>query len=106
MKPKLVEKPPLVNIREDEEITTPTLIRINRRITGNSVPKSPLDVGYHRVMPLNAPYPFVLQRVVYLNVSTSIIDQRFRKIYTTCPCARKGFNNEYYIQTDGKILLL
>ncbi len=99
--PPLRELPPIVNI--GQEYTTAALIEMNNRVTGNSAPKSPLDVDYLRIMPQNGPWGRVIRRTYVGPVSGGAQSKTQRSYYTTCPFARKGFRGEYILLPDDVI---
>ena len=89
--PPLTERPPVIN-SVYTTITPAILVEMNRRVTGNSAPKSDLDVDYHRILPTFAPYGRRLKvRRVLANGEI---------VFTSCPFARRGPDGGYYLLTD------
>ena len=68
------------------------LVELNYRKVGNSIPRGPLDVNYHSVMPVHAPYGPVLK---YWHEQL--------QIYSTCPFMRRGLHGEYVTLTDDVV---
>lgn len=89
--PPLTERPPILNLPQ-EIITPDILVEMNRRVTGNSAPKSNLDVDYHRILPSNAPFG---KRIKVRRVLPS-----GAIIYSTCPFARKHEDGSYKLIPD------
>ena len=90
--PPLTERPPIVNLDSTIDITPEILIEMNRRITGNSAPKSVFDIDYHRIMPIFAPFGKrlkVKRKIAYNQI-----------IYSTCPFARRHYDGSYKLLTD------
>lgn len=95
--PPIREKPPVINIGK---LYTPELIvQINNKITGNSAPRSALDVDYLRVMPIHAPWGQVI-RYRYIYQTSQLSSGLERTIWTTCPFMRSGYFGEYIFLTD------
>lgn len=90
-------KPPIINNKEF--YTNEELDIINNQITGNSAPASKDDIGYHRVMPLFAPFGQVVVREVSVQAS-SLLPNQDLKVRTTCPCMRRGYRGEYKFIND------
>lgn len=95
--PPMREKPPILNIFQ---ILNPqTIVQLNNRITGNSAPRSALDVDYLRIMPQNGPWGRVI-RYSYTYPGSALVSNKQRTIYTTCPFMRRGYFGEYIFLTD------
>lgn len=90
-------KPPLFTKKEC--LTTEEIIVLNNQVTGNNAPLSRLDIGYHGVMPINAPFGQVIGRLVKIDAS-SLIPNSELTVCTRCPCARAGYFNESLLLED------
>ena len=104
--PPLREKPPVLNIGDANFLpTTDDVIAMNRREAENAVPRGPLDIDYHRVMPQAAPFGKIIRREVRIDPSGSgaSIDPTDQLVYTTCGFARKGAHGEQILLTDDVV---
>ena len=71
------------------------MVEINRRVTGNSAPKSDLDIDYHRVMPIHSTFGQIVNVKRTLTTVSDISDTKV--IYSNCPFARRGYNGQYIL---------
>ncbi len=95
--PPLRELPPIVNIGQNYKLST--LVEINNKITGNSAPKSALDVSFLRIKPQAGGWGRVVRYEIQLPGS-DLLSTSQRTIYTTCSPARMGFYGEAILLDD------
>lgn len=95
--PPFMIKPPVLNLKS--YYLTEELDSINMLVTGNSVPLSNEDIGYHRVMPRFGPFGQVVTRIAKMQIS-DLLPNEFELIRTTCPCMRRGYRGEYIFIND------
>jgi hypothetical protein len=87
--PKFRIRPPVNNLLPSGPITKEQLVEINRRVTGNSAPKSDLHKGYFNVMPISGGYGQAIKLQRRIVISEGVINPIEQLRESDCSCARK-----------------
>ena len=111
--PKLTILPPVDGALPLENMDNGYLLEENERPTGNSIPRGPEDVDYHRVGPISGWGQAICRTVIIVSVGGSIsnllreegivaafTDPGQRLICTTCPWIRERNGIQYLLPDD------